>query len=300
MLLLDEKKIRKGAAIGLPYVGSKKKTSKKIIEIIKQNFDIEGKKVYDIFGGGGAVTAECLVNNIPVVYNDLDKSITDVFNKVINENREWIKGMIVSRFEFMKIREKDIKNVEDEVKLLVNSFGNNRSGYLYSKEYSDLKYELASEIIKKHDCFSGYKQTETYKKAYTPYFEGKKEKDKVLQQLGQLQQLERLQQLKGGECNFKTTNKIYEHFSNLEGQILYLDPPYENSYQEPYRYSFNSKKFYDWACEMSKNNIVIISSYEISDVRFKSVFEFGTARSTFVGGSGKRTEKLFMVKGVAK
>lgn len=43
--------------------------------------------------------------------------------------------------------------------------------------------------------------------------------------------------------------------------------------------------------KMSKNNIVIISSYEVSDDRFKP------ARSTFQGGSaGSKTEKLFMVK----
>ena len=34
MLNLDEKKIRKGKPIGLPYQGSKKKISKKIVEII--------------------------------------------------------------------------------------------------------------------------------------------------------------------------------------------------------------------------------------------------------------------------
>ncbi|HGD6435815.1 hypothetical protein [Streptococcus agalactiae] len=37
MLKLDEKKIRKGKPFGLPYQGSKKKISKKIVEIIKQN-----------------------------------------------------------------------------------------------------------------------------------------------------------------------------------------------------------------------------------------------------------------------
>lgn len=294
MLLLDETKLRKGRPVGLPYVGSKKKISKKIIEIIKQNFDIEGKTIYDIFGGGGAITSECLLNNIPVVYNDLDKTITDIFNKVINEDREWLKTMIVSRDEFMEIKEKDNKTVEDELKLLVNSFGNNRKDYLYSKEYSDLKYQLAIEIIKKHDCFSGYKQTETYKNAYKPYFEGKKEKGRILQQLGRMQQLERLQQL---EKNFKTTNESYDFFSDLKGQLLYLDPPYENSNQESYKGSFDSEKFYNWAYKMSQNNIVIISSYEISDDRFDCVFEFKTARSTFLGtGTGKRTEKLFMVK----
>ncbi len=53
MLTLDEKKIRKGKPLGLPYQGSKKKISKKIIEIIKQNFGTD-KLIYDIFGGGGA------------------------------------------------------------------------------------------------------------------------------------------------------------------------------------------------------------------------------------------------------
>ena len=48
MLTLDEKKIRKGKPLGLPYQGSKKKISKKIVEIIKQNFGTE-KPVYDIF-----------------------------------------------------------------------------------------------------------------------------------------------------------------------------------------------------------------------------------------------------------
>ena len=49
-LALDEKKIRKGKPIGLPYQGSKKKISKKIVEIIKQNFGTD-KPVYDVFGG---------------------------------------------------------------------------------------------------------------------------------------------------------------------------------------------------------------------------------------------------------
>ena len=46
MLKLDEKKIRKGKPIGLPYQGSKKKISKKIVEIIKQNFGTD-KPIYD-------------------------------------------------------------------------------------------------------------------------------------------------------------------------------------------------------------------------------------------------------------
>ena len=163
MIKLDEKKIRKGKPVGLPYVGSKKKISKKIVEIIKQNFGTD-KTVYDVFGGGGAITAELMINGIDVVYNDLDKIITDMFNRVLTKDREWIKTLIVSRDEFFRILEKDIKTVDDELKLLVNSFGNNRKGYLYGKELSDIKYKLSIEILEKEDVFSGYKKTTTYQK----------------------------------------------------------------------------------------------------------------------------------------
>ena len=160
MLTLDEKKIRKGKPIGLPYKGSKKGISKKIVEIIKQNFGTD-KPIYDIFGGGGAITAECLLNGLEVHYNDLDHTITDMFQRVLATDREFLKTLIVSREEFFKIREKENKTVDDELKIQVNSFRNNRQTYLNSKEFSDLKSNLAVENIKKQDTFSGYKKNET-------------------------------------------------------------------------------------------------------------------------------------------
>ena len=295
MLELDEKKIRKGKPIGLPYQGSKKKVSKKIVEIIKQNFGTD-KPVYDIFGGGGAITAECMLNGLEVHYNDLDETATSMFRKVVSEDRDYLKTLIVSREDFFKIRDKENKTVDDNLKLLVNSFGNDRKTYLYSKEMSDVKYNLAIEIIKNHDTFDGYKKTETYLKAINafknqPY---KTRKLQILHQLQPLQQLERLQCLERPEA----TNLDYKEFSDIEKSILYLDPPYENTVLKGYSiHEFNSQSFYDWAYEMSKKNIVLISSYEISDERFGCVYEFKTARSTLSGGNrGKRTEKLFMVK----
>ena len=296
MLELDEKKIRKGKPIGLPYQGSKKKISKKIVEIIKQNFGTE-KPIYDIFGGGGAITAECLLNGLEVHYNDLDETATSMFQKVVSEDRDYLKTLIVSRDEFLKIREKENKTVDEELKLLVNSFGNNRKGYLYSKEISDLKYNLVIEIIKNHDIFSSYRQTETYKMVTSgsdwDWFNEKLERARVLEQLQRLDQLERLQQLNG----VKVTNKSYHDFSEVSGAILYLDPPYEGTSQDSYINSFDSQSFYNWAYEMSKKNIVLISSYEISDSRFECVYEFKNARSALcASGYGDKTEKLFMVK----
>lgn len=293
-LSLDEKKIRKGKPVGLPYQGSKKKISKKIVEIIKQNFGTD-KPIYDIFGGGGAITAECILNGLEVYYNDLDEVITDMFQRVLNQDREWIKTLIVSREEFFEIKAKGNKTTDDSLKLLINSFGNNRKDYLYSSEWSDMKYNLAIEVITKHDVFSGYKQTETHKNARRPYDKDKPEKNNALQQLVQLQQLERLQRL-GQLEQLQATNLSYECFSDVKDSILYLDPPYEGTLNG-YKFEFDSLKFYEWAYEMAKNNIVIISSYEISDDRFEEVYRFDKARSTFQGGNGNgKCEKLFMVK----
>lgn len=281
MLTLDEKKIRKGRPVGLPYIGSKKKISKKIVEIIKQNFGTD-KTVYDLFGGGGAITAELLINDMSVVYNELDKTVADMFCAALVGDREWVKTLMISRDEFMAIKKKEIKSVDDELKLLVNSFGNDRRSYLYSKELSDVKYNLAKQIVDIDDVFSGYKQTDTYKNAV-----------KQVEQLQQLTQLEQLQRLQRLEVN----NKDYRAYSELNGAVIYLDPPYENSTNKYKGGSFDSITFYDWAFEMAKNNTVLISSYEILDPRFEVVYEFKTVRSTLQGGhSGKRYEKLFMVE----
>ena len=306
MLSLDEKKIRKGRPIGLPYQGSKKKISKKIVEIIKQNFGTT-KPIYDIFGGGGAITAECILNGLEVHYNDLDKDITNAFERVISQDREWIKTLIISRDEFFEIKDKENKTTDDFLKLLINSFGNAKASYMYNKEISDLKYNLAKEIIEKHDVFSGYKQTETYKKVTSGldwnWFNAKPEKHKQHEQLQRLEQLERLPRLQHfyrlQKVNkIKATNKSYHDFSEVSGAILYLDPPYEGSYQEGYINSFDSQEFYNWAFEMSKSNIVIISSYSISDERFEVVYSFDKARSCLQGGTSnkRKNEKLFMVK----
>lgn len=301
MLTLDEKKIRKGKPIGLPYQGSKKKISKKIVEIIKQNFGTD-KPVYDIFGGGGAITAECLINGLDVHYNDLDKTITDMFKKVILSDREYLKTIIISREEFFKIKNKQEKSVDDNLKMLVNSFGNDRRTYLYSKEKSGIKYNLAIEIIKNHDTFTNYKKTETYIKNLQNFKEQSYQKTRLpqLEQLQQIQQLERLQQL--GQFkqleDLRVTNLDYKDFSGVENAILYLDPPYEGATNKGYLIDgLDSQSFYDWAYEMSKKNIVIISSYEISDKRFQCVYEFKKARSTLSQGTSRsKTEKLFMVK----
>ena len=309
-LKLDEKKIRKGRPIGLPYVGSKKKIAKKLIEIIKQNFGTD-KTIYDLFGGGGAITLECKLQGLDVVYNDIDPIPGLVIQKVLSEDRKYLKTLICSREEFFQIRDKEDKSIDDHLKLLVNSFGNNSKHYLYSKEDSEFKYNLAKEIIENHGCFERYKQTETYKRFVT-----KSGRDSRLQQLQhiaqverifgggytnqglRIQQLERLAHLENMKVipSLEIYNKDYKDFSNIKNSIIYLDPPYKDV-NKVYRHNnLNYEEFYGWCKDMSKDNIVLISGYHMPD-DFEIVYEFRKAKSTLQGGTHKsKYEKLFMVK----
>lgn len=276
---------RKGKAIGLPYQGSKKKISRKIVEIVKENFGTD-KKVYDLLGGGGAISCEFLLQGFDIVYNKKNTGVYETFKHSLNLKVEDLKKYIISREEFFRIRDKKEKSPEDNLKLLVNSFGNNCKGYLYSAENSDFKYNLAVEILENEENWRQYKQTETYNNKIE-----RLEQIERLQQLGQLQQLERVQLL-------ELHNKSYKDFSHLENSIIYLDPPYENT-TGYHGETFEHKEFYNWAYEMSKKNIVLISSYEITDDRFECVYKFDKARSTMQSGINNKenkTERLFMVK----
>lgn len=224
-----------------------------------------------------------------------------MFKHSLSLKTEDLKNYIISRDEFFRIQDKEGKTAEDNLKLLINSFGNDCKSYLYSKENSDLKYNLAVEIIENEENWRQYRQTDTYKNKLKEVGSLKclalLEQLARLQQLEALKQVERLQELEQPK-QLQLYNKSYKDFSHLENTIIYLDPPYENT-KKYNNEDFNHQEFYDWVVEIGKKNIVLISSYEITDKRFECVYEFTTARSTMQSGISSNTskmERLFMVK----
>ncbi|USS86481.1 DNA adenine methylase [Fructilactobacillus cliffordii] len=346
MLKLDKSKIRKGKALGLPYMGSKRKIAKQIVEIIKQNYP-QYSEVYDLFGGGGTITAELLLNGYKVHYNDADPLVAKAFEKALTLTDDELKSLICSREEFYQIKDKQDKTAIDKLKLLINSFGNRCSAYANAEKVSDLKYSISKSIICDFKKASHYKEQDAYKKANVTF------------QLDQITRTLRVKELRKltnylHKCIF--TSKDFEMFSNLKHKFIYLDPPYSDSagYKDDiesrkvsdekyidvrnrllkmplgaeieeddfvfklgtfknnknrmyYRDVLNKFKiipFYDWAIKMSQNNIVLISSYEINDPRFKCVFEFKSAHSTlnsnkYNGKQKDKHEKLFMANSEA-
>jgi len=72
-----------------------------------------------------------------------------MFKKSLELTEDEIKTFILSRDEFFKIKAKKHKSPIDNLKLLINSFGNDRDSYLYSVDKSEPKYKLAVEILEK-------------------------------------------------------------------------------------------------------------------------------------------------------
>lgn len=292
MLKLDLDKLPNHKSVGLPYQGSKRKISKRIVGIIKQNFD--SMPIYDVFGGLGAITIECCINNLEVHYNDFNPVVTSSFLRVLEKqgDREWLNSLIISRDEFFDIKQRPNKSTDDYIKLLLNSFSNNMNTYLYGKDHCGIKFDLCKKIVQEHDTFS-YKQTSTYKEALAK---------NNLKQLNRLQQIQRLASLEKVQAysdvltSIKPTNLDYTAFSHIKNSILYLDPPYQGTSTIGYGgIEFDSLAFYDWAYEMSRNNVVLISSYHVDDNRFKCVFEFNGVISTMCPKRlSRQTEKLFM------
>ncbi len=291
---------------GLGYVGAKRLISWAIgeeIEFQVPDFDI----FVDAFGGGGSMSCEFLMRDKKVVYNDLDKSIYEVF-KYVMETRfepEFYKELLLDKAEFDRILKKSGRTVVDNLKLLINSFGNRSGTYLYSKANEKAKFSLAQEILKDDAlAFKNYRKNPIFI-AIINDFKNRKdiEKNRLLQlerlhQLHQLRQLGEIQHIQTSEIAFE--NLDYKSFiaqQRNQKAVLYCDIPYENTTEYAIG-KFNHKEFFDFVSKEAKHfKAVFVSSYRISDGRFKLIKEF-SKKSTLSGGtsSTNNTEKLYTLK----
>ncbi len=121
-------------------------------------------------------------------------------------------------------------------------------------------------------------------------------KIKSLQRLQSLESLQRLQSLQSLQTNnLQVSCGSYLDYKYQKGDVVYCDPPYENTAQKGYQPSFDSKQFYDWV--YSRPFQVFFSSYEISDDRF---YELNCIQKinnfTSQGGGKKNIERLYSNK----
>jgi site-specific DNA-adenine methylase len=312
-------------SIGLPYMGSKRKIAKDIVDVILAE-NPNTKYVYDVFGGGGAVSFEFAKRGIKVYYNDLDTSIVELLKKVTTEGitKEFYDW--VSREEFVKA-----KNSNDWKLGLIKtcwSFGNNyEKGYLYGKKIENSKQLLHNIIVSK--CLQSIDEFQSISNIEIPLnmldFENIQDRRLSLMKfikskLGRidLEHLENINNLQNLWKNFeKDINKsrMLEHLSNINNveklqnytsiefsnksyvdiifetplneTIIYCDPPYLNT--EKYGKGICHSTFQNWV--INNKYKTYVSSYEFP---LKNVWQ-KEHKSTLSATNNSKvvTEKLF-------
>jgi site-specific DNA-adenine methylase len=122
---------------GMPYKGSKNSIANWVLSNLPQ-----ADTLYDLFGGGGAITHAALESGKynKVVYNELNKNIAQMFCNAVhglyNDRTEW-----VSREDF-----KALKDIDPFI-ATIWSFGNNLTGYMYSEDREPWKKALHYAIV---------------------------------------------------------------------------------------------------------------------------------------------------------
>jgi site-specific DNA-adenine methylase len=274
---------------GMPYMGSKTKIA---LDILKQL--PKGERFVDLFGGGFAMSHAAVLSGRynSVLYNDFNtllvRLIRDAISGKYNYNN--FKPEFVTREMF-----ENLKDVDGYVKYIW-SFGNKGDGYLYGKEIEPYKqaahnfivfgkwnnllndivpraynYVTSNAIPQRRLQFCQYAKKMSDRRAHheLQHLEQLERLQRLqqLQRLEQLERLQRLQQLQRLE-QLEITNIDYKQYQHKDGDIVYLDPPYESTAE--YGQSFDHKAFYDWV--YTRPYQVWFSSYKISDNRFKMVW----------------------------
>jgi site-specific DNA-adenine methylase len=291
-------------SIGIPYMGSKRKLSAKIVDkILSDNPNC--KYVYDLFGGGGAISFEFLKRGITTYYNELNTGVVELLKKiqsdgVTDEFYEWI-----DRDTFHKLKDEPIW--KGGLVATCWSFGNNKNkGYLFSKANEEIKKPLHNIIVNKCPIakeeflkLSGIIIDDSlliadtvnerrlivmrYVKSEIGRLDLEQlERLKQLQQLTQVQSLERVQSL-------EITNLSYEKViidTPINKTVIYLDPPYAGTAK--------------YKCEIDHDALdkfIASSPYKIYmsgyDMDMPVVAEFSHRSTLSATANNKVIEKLF-------
>ena len=268
---------------GLPYKGSKNGIAEQII-----NFLPQGKRLVDLFGGGGAISHCAVLSGkwSHVLYNEFDSFVYNALTSAVagkynNENR-W-----VSRDEFF-----ELKNSDPYVAFCF-SYCSNLKDYAYAREIEPWKKALHyAKIFNDTSLFEemgiytdGSTQdisnhVDEYRSLYTKWLGDELTVDAhhkmdyftLLQNVPRVYRLRDMSNLSKSRYRgcLTTTNGSYDEYEYKEGDVVYCDPPYENTNCGNYN-GFDSQRFYDWV--YSRPYQVFFSSYEITDKRFYTVWQ---------------------------
>ena len=281
---------------GFGYKGSKSQIADKII-----NFLPQANTLYDLFGGGGAITHCAALSSKydRVVYND-SGDCAKLF--------EWAVDGIYKHTDPMRFITREMFFAEKDTNPFVKyewSFGNNGKDYLYGKNIEQYKHCLHNAVVYSDmeglnqllsidvPVFDDVKGLKERRLKYRRLFEGRGrtyQQLQHLQHLERLQRLERLQHLQHLE-RLEIHNKSYSSFTITEG-VIYCDIPYINTQAGCYA-GFNHEAFYNWA--ENQKVPVYISEYNMPSDRFECVWSTPKRQLSTSKGTGKLVNECIFV-----
>lgn len=295
---------------GLVYLGSKRGIADKIYHsIINTLGGVKINRFVDLFCGGGAMGFCAALHGERVLMNDANQYLIYFLYSIIKNKipPEWKKDFI-SREEYQGLKDfianKSYFEIDKQTALRYAfastffSFGGNFGKYyIYGKDIEKQK-EIMHKVFVFNDL-DAKKELENIagfefklKKDFTPYenyiYYKKQGREKIskqrretdrriefdrdksdlqhLQHLEHLQRLERLEHLQ----HLEFSSIDYADFQAEKGDIIYCDPPYENT--EKYIKGVNHNSFFEFA--LSNKNAVFVSEYQdLSKYGFIKVFE---------------------------
>lgn len=209
---------------------------------------------------------------------DIQKNKEEYKRKYI----EWyLKNVLNSQADFEKLRNNlqgKIKKQKEELRLYLCD-ALEKSGLKQSDIDRKLNTQMSGHWFGRSQW--QFPAREPYEKMRE--FLTLKDYDEVYGYAGSLQRLQRLQRLEVKQGSY--LDYVYK-----DGDIVYCDPPYENTANYNGT-NFNHTEFYDWVA--SRPYKIYFSSYEISDKRFYKVWS-KEKRKLMCGACGdKVTEFLY-------
>lgn len=129
--------------------------------------------------------------------------------------------------------------------------------FVNKEMYDEIRYNFKNKTNKYDDWFYGIVGfgASFGGKFFGGFAKNKKGTNYILQAKNNLIK----QSIKLVDINFKVCD--YKYYSNIKNAVIYCDPPYRNTTK--YSNGIDYEEFYQWCRDMSKNNIVLISEYEM-------------------------------------
>ena len=287
---------------GLPYMGNKGQKVEQIMEVLP-----DGKRLIDIFGGGGCVslTAASSGKYGEVIYNDRRKTVVELLRALVNDEPHFnlMDYVALTREQFLNWRDNQPDSIKRRLVLIAYSFGNDQRTYLWSKRNEEKKLLLTRALFygntgTEFDQLYNYSlNANTISDKYRLFRKWRREQLNRLKELKQLERLQQLEQLKQLErmqqtdqmYPFEYSVKDYRKIIINTDDVVYCDPPYVGT---PHNYDgFDHKAFENWYLHECPAKEIYISEY--TKLPYTEV-AFNLGKKQNLSSVGKRRDELLL------